>query len=292
MTDRKRDYLARLLLLLPAFAFFAVFVVFPFLSSLSYSLTDWDGVSRPTFTGLLNYERLFSERAFLKALLNTLIFSGVSLCVATPLGMLFAVLLNGRVRGRSFLRSAIYLPQVLSMMVISVVWTLIFAEKGPVNALAALVGLGGATRDWLAYFGTALPALQVIMVWQSVGLGTVIFLAGIQTIPPELYEAGALDGISGWQKFRRITLPMIMPTVTIVTFLSLAGSLKIFDLPYIMTNGGPGNATRTLALMVYSQAFVDMNYGYATASGIVLFVFVSAASLLQIRVTRSREIEA
>jgi len=291
MSSKTKSYLQRCTFLIPSVLLFIIFVIYPFVGGIYYSFTQWDGLSAPMFTGFENYKRMFCDSSFLAALKNTLIFCAAIMLVGNLVALLLAILLNRPMKGVGFLRTVYYLPAVLSLMVVSIVWGTILGYNGALNDILKILGMGGIVRDWISDFTFALPTLILITIWGGTGYSAVIYLAGLQSIPKELYESGAVDGVNAWEKFRYITLPMLMPSITVVTFLCLSGGLKIFDLPYLMTHGGPGNATVTLAMKVYTLAFTDMNYGYATAASIVLFVLTMAASILQIYITRSKETE-
>ena len=284
-------FLQKLVFVIPALFFFTVFVIYPFFSSIRYSFTQWDGVSEPNYIGWGNYLRLLSDSSFLAAIKNTMIFALANIVLGNPLALILALLLYRRFPGRDALRTVFYLPAVISLMVISIIWGSILNYNGPVNGFLSLLGLGGITQDWLSGMNTVMPSLVLILLWQGTGYGAIIYIAGLESIPQEINEAALIDGVNVWTRFWHVTLPLLMPSVTIVTFLGLSGSLKIFDLPYIMTHGGPGNASVTLAMKVYTQAFQDSNFGYATASGLVLFLFVLVVSVLQTTLTRKREVE-
>jgi raffinose/stachyose/melibiose transport system permease protein len=291
MNSSVRKYFHKVVFVFPALLLFLVFVIYPFISSIHYSFTQWDGVSKPVYIGLGNYTRLFTDSGYLAAIKNTFLFSVANVILGNPLSLLLALLLNRPMIGRGALRTIFYLPAVLSLMVVSIIWGAILNYSGPVNEVLKFIGMGGITRDWLSDFNFVMPSLILILIWQGTGYGAIIYLAGLQSISPEVNESAEIDGAVHWTKFRYITLPLLMPSVTIVTFLGLSRNLKIFDLPYIMTNGGPGNASVTLAMKVYTQAFRDSNFGYATASGLVLFLFVLIVSFLQISLTSRREVE-
>lgn len=213
------------------------------------------------------------------------------LLVQNPLALLAAVLLNRQFRTRSFIRTAFYLPVIISLVVASVVWGQMLQYDGFINEVLIRIGLESITEDWLGNVWTSFPAIILLTQWQAIGYCAIIYLAGLQAIPQDMYEAAEIEGARGWSLFRFITLPMLMPAVTIVLFLTVVGSLKLFDLPYILTNGGPGTSSYTLFLAVYNAAFKDNNYGYATAGGIVLAVFIVIVSIVQLSATRRKEVE-
>lgn len=277
-------------MLFPALLLFVVFVIYPFVHSFYYSLTRWDGLSAPEFIGLANFRNLMSDSAFIQAIRNTATVAVVSLIVGNSLSMLLAVLLNRNTRATGLLRTMYYLPAVLSLIVISVLWSIILNYDGVLNLVLQNLGLGAYILDWIGDYETALGSVILIMIWQGLGGGAIFYLAGLQSIPKEVYESAQIDGVKAWSNFRFITLPLIMPSVTIVTFLNITGSLKLFDLPYILNNGG-GGSTTTIAMHVYKNAFGNAAEGYAIAGGIVLFVFVAVVSFLQVTITKRREVE-
>lgn len=291
MKVKRLDYIIRISFIFPLMFLMGVFIVYPFLSSLFYSMTDWTGFGGFNFIGLENYKNLFSDTAFRHALLKTLFFTLVSMLIANPIALLLALLLNTAIKGRDLLRTIFYLPTVLSALVVSYVWTIIMTYDGVFNKLLSMVGLGKYAIDWLGNMDFAPWTLIVVLLWQGLGTAIVFYLAGLNTIPLELYESAYIDGVGKWSKFRYITFPLLMPTITVVTFFSLAGTLKMFDLPFIMTNGGPGDATVTLGMLVYTQAFKNYTFGYATTTGIVMFLLIITVSIIQLRLTRSREVE-
>ncbi len=291
MNSGKKNGLIELSFIGPALILFLIIVVWPFVSSLYYSFTQWDGITNPVFIGFDNFVNLFKEESFTIALKNTFVFALAGLLISNVLSLLLALALNRAGKMQSVLRTIFYLPGVVSFVTMSIVWTLIYHNDGAINQLLRSLGLSSLAREWLGNYDTVVPALIVIMVWGGVGFGVIVFLAGLNSIPAELYEASELDGAGAWARFKAITFPLLMPSITIVTFLGLTTTLKLFDLPFIMTNGGPGDASNTIAMIIYKQAFSYSNYGYATAGGVLLFLFVATVSILQLKTTTSREVQ-
>lgn len=287
----KKQFLTRVAFVLPAFIMFSALVILPFLMGVYYSFTDWDGISVSKFIGLDNFTRLFQDSNFIKAGMNTFILCIINIVLSNPLAILIAMLLNKPLRFRGTLRAAFYMPNVLSYIVISVLWTLILRYEGVLNAILDVIGLGGLKMDWIGDMSTALPSIIFITIWVSTGTSIIIYLAGLNSIPGELYESAMVDGVNAWSKIRHITFPLLMPSITICTFLGLTANLKMFDIPYIMTQGGPAYSTSTIALVIYDYAFKGMLYGYATAAGIVFLVLILIISLFQLNITRKREVE-
>ena len=274
----------------PALFLFILFTYYPFISGIYYSFTDWNGITAH-FTGFKNYIDLFQDRSLIKAAQNTLFISFFGLLIGNPLAFLLALALNRPFKTRNMLRTLFYLPAIISLVVVSMIWGNILQYDGAVNTLLNALGLERFVIDWLGNLNTSFYMLILISVWQGTGYGAVIYLAGLQSIPTELYEAGKIDGAHGWKSLRHITIPLLMPTVTIVTFLNLVGSLKFFDIPFVLTNGGPGQATSTLALVIYNFAFRNGTFGYATAAGLLFMILIVIITSIQLSLTRRREVE-
>ncbi|MFD0716835.1 carbohydrate ABC transporter permease [Paenibacillus sp. GCM10027626] len=291
MNLKRRAYWAAILFLIPAAAIFILFFYVPFVQSIYYSFTDWSGMGEPTFIGFANYAHIWKDPHMTDGLWNSLKMAAFGLVVQNPLALLVAVLLNRQFRTRAFIRTAFYLPVIISLVVASVVWGQMLQYDGLINEMLGRLGLEAITEDWLGNVRTSFPAIILLTQWQAIGYCAIIYLAGLQAIPQDMYEAAEIEGARGWSLFRHITLPMLMPAVTIVLFLTVVGALKLFDLPYILTNGGPGTSSYTLFLAVYNAAFRDNNYGYATAGGIVLAIFIVVISIAQLSATRRKEVE-
>jgi raffinose/stachyose/melibiose transport system permease protein len=288
---KRKSLLHAIYFILPAVILFLTFVYYPFISSLYYSFTLWDGISKPVYIGLENYRNLFHDKLVMHAALNTFYIVLFGVIINNPLSLFMALLLHKPLKTRSFLRTVFYIPVVISMVVISVVWGNLLQYEGVVNEVLLRLGLADVIKDWLGNTGTSLIAVILINVWYATGYGAVIYLAGLESVPSEIFEAAQIDGAKGWKKFIHVTLPLVMPSVTICTFLGMVGSLKFFDLPYVLTNGGPGDSTSTLALIIYNFAFKNSNFGYATAAGILFMILILIITMLQLSFTRKREVE-
>ena len=278
---------------LPFTVLFLVFLAGPVLASLAMSFTDIRSadVRDPlavTPIGLGNYARLFEDEQFLQAAGNTILVVLVGLPLTVALGLAVALGLNsGVVRFRGLFRVGYYLPVVTSIVAIAVVWRfLLQPESGLVNGLLGLIGVDGP--NWLNNTSTALPAVIAMIVWRGLGFQMVIFLAGLQAIPQELYEAARIDGAGRWAQFRHVTLPALRPTLVFVTVIGSIGLLQVFEEPFVMTRGGPLASTLTVAQSVYSQ-FSFGNYGYASAMSYLLFIAIVLLSILWFRLLRSEE---
>ncbi len=291
MNLKRRHYWTGVLFLLPALVVFLLFFFYPFLQSIYFSFTRWNGSGKPVFIGLENYTNLFSDPHMTDGLKNSLKMAVFGIVVQNPLALLVAILINRQFRTKAFIRTAIYFPVIISLVVASVVWGQLLQYDGFFNEILNRLGFESWTEDWLGTLKTSFPTIILLTQWQAIGFCAIVYLAGLKSIPQDMYEAAELEGARGFTLFRNITLPMLMPTFTIVLFLTVVGALKLFDLPYILTNGGPGTSSYTLFLAVYNAAFKENNYGYATAGGIFMAIFIIAVTILQLSITRKREVE-
>jgi len=277
----------------PFVALFLIFSALPVLASLIMSVTDLRSTDlrhplAVNLVGLDNYTRLFSDELFLRSALNTLAFVVIGVPLTTVIALAAANALNsGLIRFRALFRIGFYLPVVTSIVAIAVVWRfLLDPEAGLVDNLLALIGVDGP--NWLADTTTAMPSLIVMTAWRNFGTMMVIFLAALQSIPADLYEAATLDGAGRWQQFRGITLPQLRPTLLFGAVYTGIGYLQVFEEPFVMTQGGPLSSTLTVSYHIYNQ-FGFGNYGYASAASYVLFVAIVALSVLQFRLLRERD---
>ena len=276
----------------PFLILFLAFLALPILASFILSFTDFslgnlvDPLSAP-FVGLKNYAKLFHDPKFLQAALNTTFYVVFGVVLNLAVGLLAALALNrGITRFRAVFRVGYYLPVVTSIVAVAVIWRFLFnADFGLVNGALQLIGVKGP--DWLGNPSTALPVIIALMVWRNFGNAMIIFLAGLQGIPNDLYEAARIDGANRWQEFRSITLPMLRPTMLFLTVLTTIGFLQVFEEPFVMTQGGPLNKTLSISMLVYQQAFNFFHQGYASAMAYTLFIVIAAITLIQFRVLRS-----
>ncbi|HEY0790344.1 MAG TPA: sugar ABC transporter permease [Chthoniobacterales bacterium] len=265
--------------LAPAVLLLGVFSYLPILVEAGLSLFAADGFSPLRFVGLANFREAFTNADLWTALANNGWYALATVTGKTCLSLLLAVLLHGPLRGRALFRSLFFMPVVLSFVAIGVLWTLIFNYNyGAMNATLAIVGLGDWRRDWLGTPETALPAVIAVDLWKWTGFHVVIYLAGLQSIPPELHEAAALDGANAFQRFWRITVPLLKPFTAVNVLLSSLGAFSVFDLIYVMTQGGPVKATNVAMIEVYLQAFQFNQFGYAAALSVIMLGLIAALS--------------
>lgn len=276
----------------PALIVYTVFAVIPILISLVFSFTDWnmERLYTPEFAGLKNYIGLMEDPVFLKSIANTFIFALCTTVLKTVVGFLLALALVRKVAARGVLRTIYYAPCVMSITVVGVLFKSILANTGLLNNALSLLGLDFLARDWLAKYGTAMGSVIFVETWMWAGFNMFIFLSGLQAIPSDYYESATLDGANGWEKFRYVTLPLIVPSLTVVMTLSIAGGLKVFDIIYVITNGGPGFDTQVLSTYTY-QSFSLGFLGESTAGSVILAVIVTIISFVMNRYFTRREVE-
>lgn len=268
------------LFILPNFLGFLLFMLVPIIMALVFSFTNYDVISQMDFVGINNYVGLFTDDQFIASLLNTLWFAVLTVPTGVILALLLAVLFNRQIRGISIFRTFVFIPVITSMVAVSLVWSMLYEDNaGLLNTLLGYVGLGPV--HWLTDTNIAMISIAIMSVWKGLGYNMTIFLAGLQGVPGELYEAATIDGATARQKFMKITVPMIAPTTYFVTLMALIGSLQVFDQVWIMTQGGPVDATKTVAMYLYQYGFQFYKMGYACAAAYVLFILVFIVSLIQ-----------
>ena len=284
----RRRGLEAYLFLLPALVLIGVFTLIPFVQGIVLSFQSWDGVSTDTpFVGLDNYLRVFQDNIFWSSMLNAVIFGAVGLVIggAVSLGMAMAV--NKAKRFSAFFRTVYYVPGVFSVVVVGMMFSWLLDPRiGILNRFLGAIGLDALQHNWLNEPDTAVWAVAAVFVWYHWGFGFLLFLAGLQDIPKEYYEAAELDGASPWARFRYITWPDLAPVTTIVSILTLLGGLKIFGTVLVLTNGGPGYHTEVPTLRIYKEAFQFHRYGSAAAMSVIFGLGLVALSLVQLWISR------
>lgn len=275
----------------PALLLFALFVIYPFFKGIYLSFSNWNGYSRSfKMIGFKNYINLFKDRNVHRAFANTLVYGVGSTLIQNVLGVLFAVFLNRKFRGRSLVRTVIYLPVMIAPLIMGYVMYFFFNyNRGAINDILKL--FGASPVDWLADGNRAVAILTVVNSLQFVGISMVIYLAGLQNIPSMYYEAAQIDGIDSFQKFFRITLPLLMPAITSSVTLNLIGGLKLFDVISALTGGGPGYDTHSLSTLIHKYYFGGERAGYASAIGMVFFVFIMIVSNVVVKALQKRQVE-
>ena len=280
---RRRASLAPYLWILPAILVYGIFKLVPLFSGIYMALLRWDGIEEPRFIGLRNFEKILNDKLTLMVLGNNVEYAVITVIGKIALSLFLAIMLNQALRGRTFYRTSLFMPVVMSFVVIGILWRWLFnTEFGLLNILFEGVGLGFLAQDWLGDTDIALKSLTVVDIWKWYGFHMVIFLAGLQSIPRELYEAAKIDGASVWQQFRYVTLPMLQPVMIVNVTLSLMGAFNVFDIPYVMTEGGPANSTNVMALHIYLRGFKFYRFGFSAALSYVLLTIVTLVAAVQL----------
>ena len=278
---RQQDYVPYLFIL-PNLLLFAVFVLGPVAFAFAMSFTNWQGINPGAWVGLRNYLNLLDDPVFTTAVRNTVLYSVGTVVPMLAISLGLALMLDAPLRGRTLFRVMVYLPVVISWVAASVVWRLIFIHpEGVMNAFLGNFGI--APQLWTADPLLALPAVMWMTLWKGLGFYTVIYLAGLQTIPAALYEAAMIDGASKTQLFWKITLPLLRPTTLFALVIGIIGSFEVFVPVYLMTSGGPGYSSMVLVMAIYRAGFQTFQMGYAAAIAVVLFFMILGVSLVQFK---------
>ena len=287
----KHNKLHNTLLVAPGYLIYTIFMIIPLGMCFFYSFTNWDGISKKfKMIGFKNFVRLFADADFYNALKVTLIITVITVLIYNVLGVLLAVILNRKNRVCAFTKSAIFVPTVLSSVVVAFIWSYIMqTDGGVINILLGALGL--SPIDFYATPLRTIVMISIIISWNGLGLFLVIYVATLNTIPTELMEAAEVDGANGVQRFFKITLPLMMPGITINSILSMAGGLKQYDHVKVITGGGPGGATQTITLLSVEKAFEYNRRGYSSAIILVLFILIVIVSALQLSITKRREVK-
>ena len=280
---RRRETLAAYGFLLPNLIGFLIFTLLPVVAALLISLTDWNLLQPPKWVGLQNFATLAQDPLFRKVLGNTAIYVLGTVPVQMILALLVAMALNQGLPGTLFFRAAFFMPVVTSAVAIALVWRWIYnADFGVLNSFLYMFGVSDPP-NWLTSTRWALPSVMIMSVWQQIGFSMVLFLAGLQGVPEHLYEAARIDGAGPFQRFLFITVPMLTPTTFFVFVINIINSFQVFDQAFIMTGGGPANATNTIVYNIYQNAFQFFKMGYAAAMAWVLFAIIFIVTVVQFR---------
>ena len=276
-------------LAVPGVAFLVAFHFAPIGFGSYYAFTSWNGLTHAHWIGLGNFREIFHNQMARGALWHTLELAGCFVVAVNAIGLGLALALNRTVKTRHFLRLLFFLPVALSPLAISFIWRWIFEYQGGLNLVLADLGLGSWRQVWLGDPSTALWTILVVMIWQFSGLAMVLYLAGLQGIPDDVYEATLVDGASGWLRLRRVVLPLLAPAVTVTATYTLIIGLRVFDQVIALTQGGPVGASETLSTQIYEQTFYLGRFGYGAAFALILTVLISGLALTQLAILRRNE---
>jgi ABC-type sugar transport system permease subunit len=274
----------------PNFLGFAILTLIPIIALFYVSFTSWDAFGHAPWIGLDNYERLLTrDRNFKTAVLQTLYYTAVHMPLTLAAALGLAVLLNRKIRGVAFFRTAAFFPYITSIVAIAIVWNVLLSpDYGPINEILRWLGVTNPP-GWTVSTTWAMPAVILVGTWRDMGYYMLLFLAGLQTIPGELYEAAKMDGANAWERFWNITWPCLRPTTFFVTVMLTIGSMKVFDLILVMTDGGPGTATLVISQLIFNKGFVEGQFGYASAIAVILFLICLVLTLVQFAINRRSE---
>lgn len=285
--ESQREAFTAYIFILPTVVGFLVFVLGPMISTFILSFTDYDLFSAPTFNGLENFERLFSDKRLGTVYRNTIVFMVFAVSGNVGGGLLLAVFLNQRLPNflRVVLRSAYFFPSLIGLVFVSVIWQFLYHRNlGIINYYLGLIGIDPIR--WLSSKQWVIPSIIILDVWKNVGFAMLICLAGLQNISSDYYDAAAVDGASAWQRFVRITLPLLSPTLFFVITMYSIGALKVFDSIVVLTNGGPGDASRSVVMYIHELGFKSFDMGYGSAVSLTLLALIAVFTLFQFRLSR------
>ena len=289
---RLQDKLTIVLFLLPAIVLFSIFLVYPIFQSAYYSLFSWKGFGPAVdFIGLNNFKRILTDWIFIKAVGNGLLIVVLSLTIQLPLSLALALMVGRNLRGRAFFRTIFFVPYVLSEVITGIMWLILYnpdSKRGFINALLTLIP-GLKAQPWLGDTRTVLMAIFVVLTWKYFGFHMLLYMAGLQNIPPEIEEAALIDGVNKRQMITYITIPLIGSTIRTSVYLSVLGSLQVFALVWIMTKGGPVNASEVMSTYMYRFSFVRFQLGYGSAVAIVMLLISLVFSLAYLRLVRQAD---
>lgn len=273
------------LLIAPGFIIYALFVLLPILWTVAMSFTDYN-LKTFSFVGLSNYIQLFQDAVFGKSVLNTILYSLITIPVTMALSLFLATLLNQKIKGKGFFRTLFYMPNIFSMVAVSMAWLYLFdTHNGILNRLLGAIGISPV--GWVTSTSTALLSVAIMSIWNMTGYNMILFLSGLQSIPEYLYEAASIDGATRWKKFIKITIPQLAPTTFFVFVMACINSFQVFGQVLIVTNGGPLNSTTTIAHQIYKNGFEYYKMGYASSQAVVLLLIILAITLVNFKYGRS-----
>lgn len=273
--------------LLPTVLGIGLFTLVPMIGSILLAFCSWDIISAPKFVGVDNFATMATSRTIRVSFLNTFGFVIIAVALQIVVALILAVLVQSRMPGwlRGFFRSSFFFPLILSAASVSLIMSFLFNEDfGTVNKILALVGIGPV--KWLTTATGAMIVTILVYVWQNFGFTFLLFIGGLSSIPKDVYEAADIDGASGWRRFTWITLPLVSPTMLVASVMAIISALQIFDQPYVLTRGGPGDSTRTAVMVIYQSAFTELHFGLTAAIGLVLMLIIMLATWLQFRLSK------
>lgn len=287
----KKSVFCITLFLLPALLIYIVFQIAPLLGALYFSLVDWNGIagSKVNFVGLRNFAEVLVNPDFILALKNMLKMVVFSVIFHTPIALLLAVVLNTKCRGYRIFKVLFFVPTIFPLSAVGLMWYFVFMPTGALNSLLSMIGLEQLVTPWLVDAKTAMNSIIFVNVWAGIGYYMVIILAGLTTIPSDVYEAAVIDGANSVEKFFRITIPMLKPTISMCILMDIIGSVKVFDLVFAMTGGGPNGLTNLPTTLLYNEAFKYKHNGMGSAIGVIIFGICLVGTLMSNKLMKNKE---
>ncbi|MFZ2096507.1 MAG: sugar ABC transporter permease [Anaerolineales bacterium] len=286
---RIQDYLTIFLFLLPAFIIFFLFIIYPIIRAAYFCMFNWNGMGPATiFVGLNNFKQILSDHVFMKSIGNCLIIVVLSLAIQLPLALMLAIMVGRDLPGRAFYRAIFFMPYVLSEVITAIIWMSLFSpdpERGFINALLVLIP-GVQAQNFLGDIHQVMACIFIVLTWKYFGLHMLLYMAGLQNIPKEIEEAAMIDGANRWQTIRNVTIPLLGSTIRTTVLLSVLGSLTQFNLIWIMTRGGPVNASEVMSTYMYRYAFIRFQLGYGSAVALVMLAICLIFSIMYLRLAR------
>ncbi|HEX9926616.1 MAG TPA: sugar ABC transporter permease [Anaerolineae bacterium] len=293
ITTARRAYKARLayLFLAPAFLLMLTFIAYPLVQSLILSLYEWNGITAPRFVGLTNFKLLLQDSSLWTALINTIAFSILTTIGTVSIGFLLAVAVERRVKGWAFFKVIYFLPVMISITVVGLLWGQLYDPTfGPINLLLKAGGIANPPI-WMGDPSVALYAIIAVTIWQYSGFPMIVFLAAMENVPLDLHDAATIDGVNGWQRIIHLIFPMVKQVVAVIVMLQIIFSLKVFDIVWVMTQGGPGESTTVLGVYLYRNAFIYTYFGYGSTVAVLMTFIIFSLSIIYQRVVRPERIE-
>lgn len=273
----------------PATVLYCIFFIYPIAIGIMYSFTDWNGLAKDfKFIGLANYIEAFTNKRFQNAVLFNIKFTILAVILVVGISLILALIFNSDIRLKSFFRGIFFFPAVLGMLLVGLIFNEIFYRVVPVIGKA--MNISWLSTNILASKSTAMYGVLIVHVWLAVAMATVMLLAGLQSTPMELYEAAELDGANKWQRFRYITMPFLLPVLSVVLILQIKNGLTVYDIIVALTNGGPGGATESLSILIYNHGFKEVKFSYAIAEAIILTIVICAISFVQTSISNKKKV--
>lgn len=273
----------------PATVLYCIFFIYPIVIGIMYSFTDWNGLAKDfKFVGLENYIEAFSNSRFQNAVKFNIQFTILAVILIVGISLILALIFNSDIRFKSFFRGIFFFPAVLGMLVVGLIFNEIFYRVVPVIGQA--LNISWLSTNILASKSTAMYGVLIVHVWMAVAMATVMLLAGLQSTPMELYEAAELDGANKWQRFKYITMPFLLPVLSVVVILQIKSGLTVYDIIVALTNGGPGGATESLAMLIYNHGFKEVKFSYAIAEAIILTIVICTISFIQTSISNKKKV--